>query len=238
MQPSIEERNALVEKNIKLIYRVAKRWVRPGIPMEDLVQEGVFGLIEAIETFDPGRGLQPSTHYSHRIFGRISHYVRQHGRVLRIPGHLSDLWREIGKAERALAAELGAFPSVAQVAERIGQSVAVVTRAYDQYGRHGSGPLSLDAAYGSKDFSFYAKAAAPEAESLEGTDVGWAFSQLSRDDQDLLWRIVIEGWKPGELAGQLGVTPAAVARRKTAALGRLRRHLAALRLHEQRLFES
>ena len=60
-----EAQTRLIESNLRLVISVARRYVRPGLPLEDLVQEGAIGLIKAIRNFDVNRGLRFSTYAVH-----------------------------------------------------------------------------------------------------------------------------------------------------------------------------
>ena len=82
-----EARTALIEANLRLVVSVAWRYVRPGIELEDLVQEGNIGLMKAISRFDPSKGFRLSTYALWWIRLAIKRYIANYGRQIRLPVH-------------------------------------------------------------------------------------------------------------------------------------------------------
>ncbi len=82
-----EARTALIEANLRLVVSVAWRYVRPGIELEDLVQEGNIGLMKAISSFDPSKGFRLSTYALWWIRLAIKRYIANYGRQIRLPVH-------------------------------------------------------------------------------------------------------------------------------------------------------
>lgn len=80
-------RTALIEANLRLVVSVAWRYVRPGIELEDLVQEGNIGLMKAISRFDPSKGFRLSTYALWWIRLAIKRYIANYGRQIRLPVH-------------------------------------------------------------------------------------------------------------------------------------------------------
>ena len=83
-------RNEFVEKNIRLVFFVSKKFRRFEIPKDDLVQEGIFGLQKAAVMFDPDRGLRFSTYASWWIRAAIGRHCRDRGRLVRLPVNLQE----------------------------------------------------------------------------------------------------------------------------------------------------
>jgi RNA polymerase primary sigma factor len=78
-------RRTLIERNLRLVVSVAVRYRRSGVPLEDLIQEGNIGLIEAVERFDPERGYRFSSYAVWRIRKAIQKAAAAQSRTIRVP---------------------------------------------------------------------------------------------------------------------------------------------------------
>jgi len=85
-------RNEFIEKNMRLVIKVAKPYRVFNIPYEDLIQEGTFGLQRAIDLFDPSRGFRFSTYACWWIRAAITRYCKDRARVVRIPVHMQEAY--------------------------------------------------------------------------------------------------------------------------------------------------
>lgn len=88
-----------------LVRSLAGRYRELGLPVEDLVQEGAIGLLEAIDRFDPENGAAFSTYAFWRIRQSITHALTDRGRLLRLPKNVLERRRELARAGSALAGE-------------------------------------------------------------------------------------------------------------------------------------
>jgi RNA polymerase primary sigma factor len=113
-------RQRLIEKNLRLVVGVAKKYRGMGLPFEDLIQEGNIGLIKAVEKFDPDRGFRFSTYATWWIRQAVQRAVVDKGRTIRIPVHMSEKLRKTGRAMGELSAEHGREPTEEEVARRLG----------------------------------------------------------------------------------------------------------------------
>ncbi|MBI5835423.1 MAG: sigma-70 family RNA polymerase sigma factor [Armatimonadetes bacterium] len=109
-------RDEIVLAAIDLVEHIAQRYRFAAEPVEDLIQEGTIGLINAVEMFDGSRGVKFTTYASHAVQGAIQHYLRDKGKLIREPGWLHDLNQKIGKARGRLNHTLGREPSSAELA--------------------------------------------------------------------------------------------------------------------------
>lgn len=122
-----DARHRLVESNMRLVINIAKTYRSRSVPLEDLIQEGAIGLMQAIERFDPGKGFRFSTYASHWIRQAISRALDNKAKAIRLPAHISQSLRKIERERLRLARELGYDPTHEQIAQAIGLSPRKLT---------------------------------------------------------------------------------------------------------------
>ena len=119
-QGDARARKRLIEKNLRLVVSVAKRYRGYGLPFEDLIQEGNIGLMKAVEKFDPDRGFRFSTYATWWIRQAVQRAVADKGRTIRVPVHMGDKIRKMARTYNGLSAELGREPTDEEVASGLG----------------------------------------------------------------------------------------------------------------------
>ena len=103
-----------------LVRFLAGKFANRGEPLEDLVQVGVIGLINAIDRFDPDRGTKFSTYATPTIVGEIRRHFRDKAWSLKVPRRLQELNLAANKAAEELSQRLGHPPTIQEIAEEVG----------------------------------------------------------------------------------------------------------------------
>jgi len=112
----LEAKNTMINANLRLVVSQARRYQGLGLPLEDLVQEGMLGLIRAVEKFDWRRGFKFSTYGTLWIRQAIQRGLQNSGRTIRIPVHVAQRQVKVRKVEAQLSAALSRDPTDEEIA--------------------------------------------------------------------------------------------------------------------------
>ncbi len=114
----MEAKDRMVNANLRLVISQARRYQGQGLPMGDLIQEGMLGLIRAVEKFDWRRGFKFSTYGTLWIRQSIQRGLQNSGRTIRVPVHIGQRERKVRRVEQELATKLGRDPTDEEIAQR------------------------------------------------------------------------------------------------------------------------
>lgn len=121
-------RERMIEANLRLVVKIAKRYMNRGLPFLDLIEEGNMGLIKAVERFKLSKECRFSTYATWWIRQSIERALVNQSRTIRLPVHVSDDINKLIKISREMTQRLGREPEEEELAEAIGVEIAYVHR--------------------------------------------------------------------------------------------------------------
>lgn len=121
-------RQRMIESNLRLVVKIARRYIDRGLPLLDLIEEGNLGLIHAVKKFDPERGFRFSTYATWWIRQTIERAIMNQSRTVRLPIHVIKDINSCLRAARALQQKNDKAPSIGDIAEYLNRDPQEVER--------------------------------------------------------------------------------------------------------------
>ncbi len=203
---------------------LARRFAGRGEDADDLAQVASIGLLNAIDRFDPGRGVRFSTYAAATIVGELKRHFRDKRWAVRVPRRLQETGLRVNKIMPELTQEFGRSPTVGEIADRVGCGREDVLEAMQAVEAYSS--ASLDAPLTSSGLTA-ADTIGETDRDVELLGEGWAsvasaIKELPARDRWVLFLRFFEGKTQSEIATEIGVSQMHVSRILTSTLNTLR----------------
>jgi RNA polymerase sigma-B factor len=222
-RPDPEAREELAKEFLPLAEYFARRFSGRGEPVDDLTQTASLGLLNAIDRFDPDRGVPFSTYAAATIVGELKRHFRDRGWALRVPRNVQETAILVNRTVSTLWQDLGRAPTVAEIATSADISEDDVLQALDALQAYTTD--SLDAPAGDST-STAAESIGGEDRSFELSEDWLSLAPALRDlperERTILYLRFFEGRTQTEIAEEMGISQMHVSRLVSQSLEKLR----------------
>jgi RNA polymerase sigma-B factor len=219
-------REQLVKRNIGLVKSIASLFLNSGEQLNDLVQAGYIGLLNAVSNFDLARGICFSTYASYLIKGEIRHYIRDKHSTVRIPQWAQAMGQRLKEVEEDFFQENGRPPRIAELAMRMNLTQEQVIEVLK--GRNAMHYVSIDQQRRSEDprppvpriDTMYRQELNPSSDIQ--IRIAIAIERLEEIQQQVLRGLFYHGKTQSEIGKELNISQRQVSRMKKEALQKLK----------------
>ena len=222
--PDQRARAELTERFVPFAEYLARRFSGRGESIEDLNQVAMIGLLNAIDRFDPSRGVKFSTYAAATIVGELKRHFRDKGWALRVPRRLQELAVRVNGILPELSQQLGRSPTIPELASHLDVSTDEIAEAMDAVQAYSTTSLDTPAGEEAKAPIEWVGQDDPSIELLdEWSSIAPAVAELSPRDRRVLYLRFFRGLTQSEIADDVGVSQMHVSRILTQTLDKLRR---------------
>ncbi len=220
-------RQDLVCHYLPLAKKIARRYVRAGVPLDDLTQIGTIGLMNAVSSYDPRRGVKFEAFAYPHIAGEIRHYFRDAVEQVRAPRWVRKLYGELTDAVAELRQTLGRTPTLGEIATRMNlteKGVLEILRAHDRSCVHSINDL-VERQEVRRDVIAHQRYVSFQLPVEDRIVLLKAVERLADLQRKVIYYLFYQDLTQSEVAKRLGVSQRHVSRVLAAARERLGTHL-------------